>query len=95
MASYADGPRVGTRLAFSLYVNDTDGALLKETYDCQLFGRDETGRVALKSNLEEHYILDITATATTTARRAPSVLDLPCYIAHESHELGPRAIDLV
>jgi len=79
MVLYVDGPSIGClyEVVVSMFANDADGAHQKKAYKVvNSMAETETGRVALKSSLEElmRNILDTTAaataTATATAKRA-------------------------
>ncbi|KAI7821666.1 NUC173 domain-containing protein, partial [Gamsiella multidivaricata] len=75
MVPYVDGPSmVGLyQTVASLFANDADAALQKKAYKIvNSMAETETGRIVLKANLEElmRNILDTTAAATATAKRA-------------------------
>ncbi|KAI1310281.1 hypothetical protein EDD11_003750 [Mortierella claussenii] len=75
MVPYVDGPSMASlyQVVVSLFANDADAALQKKAYKIvNSMAETETGRVVLKSNLEEllRNILDTTAAATATAKRA-------------------------
>ncbi|KAF9397097.1 hypothetical protein BGX21_009265 [Mortierella sp. AD011] len=74
MVPYVDGPNMANlyQVVASLFANDADAALQKKAYKIvNSMAETETGRVVLKSNLEElmRNILDTTAAATATAKR--------------------------
>ncbi|KAF8932831.1 hypothetical protein BGZ58_006769 [Dissophora ornata] len=75
MVPYVDGPSMFNlyQTVVSLFANDADAALQKKAYKIvNSMAETETGRAVLKSNLEElmRNILDTTAAATATAKRA-------------------------
>ncbi|KAF9573066.1 hypothetical protein EC968_009026 [Mortierella alpina] len=75
MVPYVDAQSMANlySVVASLFANDADGALQKKAYKIvNSMAETETGRVVLKSNLEElmRNILDTTAAATATAKRA-------------------------
>ncbi|KAF9179181.1 hypothetical protein BGZ51_007162 [Haplosporangium sp. Z 767] len=75
MVPYVDGQSMANlySVVASLFANDADAALQKKAYKIvNSMAETETGRVVLKSNLEElmRNILDTTAAATPTAKRA-------------------------
>ncbi|KAF9317418.1 hypothetical protein BG003_000804 [Podila horticola] len=75
MVPYVDGQSMANlyNVVVSLFANDADAALQKKAYKIvNSMAETETGRVVLKSNLEElmRNILDTTAAASATAKRA-------------------------
>ncbi|KAG0206664.1 hypothetical protein BGX28_001912 [Mortierella sp. GBA30] len=75
MVPYVDGQSMANlySIVVSLFANDADAALQKKAYKIvNSMAETETGRLVLKSNLEElmRNILDTTAAATATAKRA-------------------------
>jgi len=79
MVSVVDGPSMVDlyETVVSLYAYDTDGALLKKTYDIfNSMAETETGRVAFKSNLEE--LMRHKSLCYNHCEACSSVLDLPC-----------------
>ncbi|KAG0291473.1 hypothetical protein BGZ96_005168 [Linnemannia gamsii] len=75
MVPYVDGQSMANlySIVASLFANDADAALQKKAYKIvNSMAETETGRVVLKANLEElmRNILDTTAAATATAKRA-------------------------
>ncbi|KAF9921836.1 hypothetical protein FBU30_008099 [Linnemannia zychae] len=75
MVPYVDGQGMSNLYSIvgSLFANDADAALQKKAYKIvNSMAETETGRTVLKSNLEElmRNILDTTAAATATAKRA-------------------------
>ncbi|KAF9305440.1 hypothetical protein BGZ74_010204 [Mortierella antarctica] len=75
MVPYVDGQSMANlyNVVVSLFANDADAALQKKAYKIvNSMAETETGRVVLKSNLDElmRNILDTTAAASATAKRA-------------------------
>ncbi|KAG0225324.1 hypothetical protein BGX31_007682 [Mortierella sp. GBA43] len=75
MVPYVDGSGMAGlyETVASLFANDADGALQKKAYKIvNSMAETETGRAVLKTNLDElmRNILDSTAAATATAKRA-------------------------
>ncbi|KAI9242028.1 MAG: NUC173 domain-containing protein [Podila humilis] len=75
MVPYVDAQSMANlyNVVVSLFANDADAALQKKAYKIvNSMAETETGRVVLKSNLEElmRNILDTTAAASATAKRA-------------------------
>ncbi|KAG0050943.1 hypothetical protein BGZ83_004275 [Gryganskiella cystojenkinii] len=75
MVPYVDAQSISNlyNVVSSLFANDADSALQKKAYKIvNSMAETETGRTVLKANLEElmRNILDTTAAATATAKRA-------------------------